>query len=63
MASGSVVVADKNAKEVAEQESQVMALDMEAVPFYAASRYSSIGGTQLICLKSVCDKADDQKIG
>lgn len=62
MASGSVVVADEKVKEtVLEQNRKVVALDMEAYAFYAASRYAAIGSTQLICVKSVCDKADSKK--
>lgn len=62
MASGSVVVADRTVKEtILEQNRKVKALDMEAYAFYAASRYSAFGHTQMICIKSVCDKADDRK--
>jgi nucleoside phosphorylase len=62
MASGSAVVADEDIKEeIVRQNRKVLALDMEGYGFYAASRFSSIGDTKLVCVKGVCDKADDEK--
>jgi len=62
MASGASVIADdQQAREVALQNRELIAIEMEAYAVMAAVEYASTPKPTAIAIKSVCDYADEKK--
>ncbi|MDO6387011.1 hypothetical protein [Uliginosibacterium sp. 31-12] len=62
MASGASVIANSSVgKEIASQNKDLIAIEMEAFAVMVAAEYSMINNMQAVAIKSVCDFADADK--